>query len=272
MKSQWVLKQLVATVLLSLLFTSVVASEFRLKGVLVSPNSRSALINNTVAQVGDRVAGATIVAIGEGEVQISIGSRDLIVQVGSTAAHGSPVGSITGSPVMVANSTTHSVQSGDTLSEISERYLQPGVSLNQMMVALYEANPAAFDGNINRLRAGAVLEIPDVASIRDTSRRFAATEVQRQHESWRSVIEAPPAVVAQDVAEAYGPVEYGETLSAIAVRLKPDGVRLHDMVAALFEANPEAFNGSADLLLEGAVLRIPDSLYPENLLNTYAAR
>src|SRR5690606_16547087 len=40
----------------------------------------------------------------------------------------------------------------------------PSVS-NQTMIALCRANPAAFDGNNNRLRAGAVLRIPETAEI-----------------------------------------------------------------------------------------------------------
>ncbi|MCP5284407.1 MAG: hypothetical protein H6933_05880 [Burkholderiaceae bacterium] len=53
------------------------------------------------------------------------------------------------------------VRSGDTLSGIAERVRPESVSLDQMLVSLYRANPQAFMGeNMNRLKAGAVLEVP----------------------------------------------------------------------------------------------------------------
>jgi len=53
------------------------------------------------------------------------------------------------------------VRSGDTLSKIATRVQRQGVSLDQMLVALFRANPSAFSGNnMNRLRAGVVLSVP----------------------------------------------------------------------------------------------------------------
>ncbi|WP_293776878.1 FimV/HubP family polar landmark protein [uncultured Oxalicibacterium sp.] len=55
----------------------------------------------------------------------------------------------------------HTVKKGDTLANIANQYREPGVSLDQMLVALYRANPDAFVGkNMNRLRAGQILSIP----------------------------------------------------------------------------------------------------------------
>lgn len=56
---------------------------------------------------------------------------------------------------------THEVQKGDTLAKIAIRNAQPGVSLNQMLIALFRANQDAFiNDNINLLRAGRILTIP----------------------------------------------------------------------------------------------------------------
>ena len=53
------------------------------------------------------------------------------------------------------------VRSGDTLSRIAGRTQKPGVSLDQMLVSLFRANPQAFMGdNMNRLKSGAVLSVP----------------------------------------------------------------------------------------------------------------
>ncbi|WP_298014045.1 FimV/HubP family polar landmark protein [uncultured Aquabacterium sp.] len=61
------------------------------------------------------------------------------------------------------------VRSGDSLSSIASRKLQPGVSLDQMLVSLYRANPKAFQGNMNRLKAGAVLDLPSADQAREIS-------------------------------------------------------------------------------------------------------
>ena len=53
------------------------------------------------------------------------------------------------------------VQSGDTASKIAAAHKPVDVSLDQMLVAMLRSNPQAFiAGNVNRLRAGAVLEMP----------------------------------------------------------------------------------------------------------------
>ncbi len=53
------------------------------------------------------------------------------------------------------------VQTGDTAGKIAAANKPPSVSLDQMLVAMLQANPQAFiGGNINRLRSGSVLDIP----------------------------------------------------------------------------------------------------------------
>ena len=53
------------------------------------------------------------------------------------------------------------VQAGDTAGKIAASNKASHVSLDQMLVALLQANPDAFvGGNVNRLKAGAVLEVP----------------------------------------------------------------------------------------------------------------
>jgi pilus assembly protein FimV len=53
------------------------------------------------------------------------------------------------------------VKPGDTASKIAAQNKPASVSLDQMLVALLRSNPDAFiGGNINRLKAGSVLDIP----------------------------------------------------------------------------------------------------------------
>jgi pilus assembly protein FimV len=57
---------------------------------------------------------------------------------------------------------SYEVKKGDTLGAIARQNLPQGVTLNQMLVALFRANQDAFiQGNVNLVRAGRILSIPD---------------------------------------------------------------------------------------------------------------
>lgn len=74
----------------------------------------------------------------------------------------------------------YTVRRGDSLSGIAVESMrgQAGVSLDQMLVALYRANPDAFvGGNMNRLKSGAVLRVPSPADAQAVARPDARREV-----------------------------------------------------------------------------------------------
>ena len=63
----------------------------------------------------------------------------------------------------------YQVKPGDTLGRIAGQVKPVDISLDQMLVALYRANPDAFIGNnMNRLKSGRILSVPDSDSIRGT--------------------------------------------------------------------------------------------------------
>ena len=98
------------------------------------------------------------------------------------------------------------VQRGQTLSEIASGMGRGDHSLNQTMLALLRTNPDAFiDGNINLLREGAVLRMPERDVLAELSPSEANAVVRAQVRSWRER-NAPPIVatdaVAGDVAAA----------------------------------------------------------------------
>jgi pilus assembly protein FimV len=73
------------------------------------------------------------------------------------------------------------VQSGDTAGKIAAANKPVNVSLDQMLVALLNANPEAFiGGNVNRLKAGAVLEIPSAEQAGQESAGAASQTVIAQ--------------------------------------------------------------------------------------------
>lgn len=78
------------------------------------------------------------------------------------------------------------IQRNETLWGIAQR-LRPdeSVTINQMMIALFRANPEAFQGNINRLKAGYILRVPEYGEITAIGRSEAFQDVKRQNEEWR---------------------------------------------------------------------------------------
>lgn len=74
--------------------------------------------------------------------------------------------------------------SHDTLWEIARRV--PGGTAHQTMLAIQELNPEAFiGGNINRLKSGQVLRLPDQAQINSRSPSEAIAQVNQQTAAWR---------------------------------------------------------------------------------------
>lgn len=78
-------------------------------------------------------------------------------------------------------------QAGDTLWEITRDSLPgSGISVQQMMIALLKANPQAFiDGNINLLKQGEILRIPEAAALASITLAEALAEVRRQNALWQ---------------------------------------------------------------------------------------
>ncbi len=77
------------------------------------------------------------------------------------------------------------VRPGDTASRIASAHRPAGVSLDQMLGALLRANPDAFiDGDINRIKAGAVLAVPGSTQAGATGLRGTGQASQdRSHDS-----------------------------------------------------------------------------------------
>jgi pilus assembly protein FimV len=80
-----------------------------------------------------------------------------------------------------AASNSRKVVSGDTLGRIAAQTRPEGVSLDQMLVSLFRSNKEAFiDGNMNRLKAGKILSIPDAEAARAVAPDEARREVVAQ--------------------------------------------------------------------------------------------
>src|SRR5262245_4032958 len=78
---------------------------------------------------------------------------------------------------------TYEVKRGDTLGKIAQQNLPDGVTLQQMLVALYRANEDAFiRKNMNLVRTGRILTIPDRTAVEaiapNDARRIVSAQVQ----------------------------------------------------------------------------------------------
>jgi pilus assembly protein FimV len=81
---------------------------------------------------------------------------------------------------------TYTVRRGDTLSSITNEAYGAGDHLahQRALVAVYRANPAAFEGNMNLLRSGSRLALPGDAELTAISPADAAAEVHKQYSAW----------------------------------------------------------------------------------------
>jgi len=79
------------------------------------------------------------------------------------------------------------VQAGDTASQLAQNHKDDSVALDQMLLALLRSNPDAFhDNNVNRLKAGAILILPDAAQAKEVDREEARQALQLQAEEFAS--------------------------------------------------------------------------------------
>lgn len=91
----------------------------------------------------------------------------------------------------------YEVVKGDTLSKIAREHMHAGVTFNQMMIAIYRANQEAFiRENINLVRAGRILRIPDRDTVtavgRDEAKEVVLEHMARFAEYRRQIAAAAP--------------------------------------------------------------------------------
>jgi pilus assembly protein FimV len=104
------------------------------------------------------------------------------------------------------------VRAGDTLSGIAGRVRPPSASLDQTLASLYENNPQAFAGNINRLKAGVTLKMPsadqiaamDAAKARDLIRAQSSDFAAYRSRLAEGAREVPGGKAGQSASGAVG--------------------------------------------------------------------
>lgn len=104
------------------------------------------------------------------------------------------------------------VRAGDTAGEIAQANRPSNISLDQMLVAMLRSNPQAFIGNnVNRLRAGVVLDLPSASEAATVNageaRQIIAAQSRDFNEFRRRLAGAvPEADVGQPDQQAAGAI------------------------------------------------------------------
>lgn len=113
----------------------------------------------------------------------------------------------------------HEVRKGDTLGEIALQYRPEGVSFHQMLIALQRANEDAFiRDNINLVRAGRILTIPDAQTAAAVDAADASRLVVAQHADFAEYRSR----LGTAVAAAPAPAQAAERAAAGQITAKPD--------------------------------------------------
>jgi pilus assembly protein FimV len=81
------------------------------------------------------------------------------------------------------------VESGDQLWNIASKYAPKGVTVHQEIVAIYEANPGAFQyANMNSLRTNVEIKIPESETVLAVSEKDATDTLSKHHTEWKQGI------------------------------------------------------------------------------------
>jgi pilus assembly protein FimV len=137
-------------------------------------------------------------------------------------------------PAVAVAESEYTVKAGDNLTRIANQVKPVDVSLDMMLVALYRANPEAFSGNnMNRLKSGQILAVPDADKIRSSAPEGEARGVVVAH---AADFNAYRAKLAGQVANSTPAKEADTTQTASG------------KVTAKVEEKPNAVNAAKDKL------------------------
>ncbi|MCI0910904.1 FimV/HubP family polar landmark protein [Pseudomonas putida] len=111
--------------------------------------------------------------------------RDYSVLLDQAKAQGEQPAAANVTPA-TSSAGSYTTKRRDTLWQIAARNTQNGGSVQQTMIAIQALNPDAFIGNnINQLKVGQVLRLPDQQQIQSIPQAEANREVAEQYAAWR---------------------------------------------------------------------------------------
>jgi pilus assembly protein FimV len=177
-----------------------------------------------------------------------------------------PAAAVTAEP-----GSTYRVRPRDTLWEIaSAAYPGARSDVNRAMVAIFQANPHAFGGNINVLRAGSELRMPASGDVSAISASAAAEEVARQYQLWQAGAGAEPGAASDGGRLRLVTPEQGSAAPSTATQPAPSAAgsselqsRVQQLEAELAEARRLLEVRNAELAtLQGAAAPAAEPALP----------
>ncbi len=170
-------------------------------------------------------------ASGAGQVQVSF-------LVPTRAAAGAIGGSVV-------------VARGETLFAIAKRHAVEGTSIYQMLWALYQANPQAFSQqNMNLLRTGATLTIPDADTVRAIDSKYAQEMYVRHQQAYAKIRGVGASTTAAPVRVSPGDVQSGSVTQSKGTAPANSGNQVRLTAASPEEQKQDAKVAAAKELAE----------------------
>ncbi len=171
-------------------------------------------------------------------------------------------------PATETSGTEYVSQRGDTLAKIARDMKPDGISLEQMLVGLYQTNPEAFQGdNMNRLKVGQIIRPPSEEALSALTRKEASKEIKVQTANWNAYRNKLAEIVAKSApsdAESNTKSAGGKIKTAAEDKSMPSATGAKDVVklsagdAAASKANSENIKSLQDkvsALQEEAIAR-----------------
>ncbi|MDT3669836.1 MAG: FimV/HubP family polar landmark protein [Aromatoleum sp.] len=143
----------------------------------------------------------------------------------------------------------YEVRRGDTLHSVADAHRPPAASLDQMLIALFRDNPDAFDGgNINRLRAGVILNVPapqEVLAVEPAQARREVVAQAADFEAYRKRLAGVSASRTASLEPESSRADSGAIVPKIdeGARSGANGDRVKVSAATDSSAQPTALDG-----------------------------
>ncbi len=154
------------------------------------------------------------------------------------------------------------VKKGDTLGRIATKLrVDKTLTTQQVMIALLRANPSAFYAkNVNNLKAGMILKVPERDEVESISKASAKVEFQAQYETWQKyktqiaaasgVVTVPSEASETPVVETPAKVTTPKAAAKVTTKVTASAATAKPATSAKKESQSvqPAGEGDADLL------------------------
>ena len=162
-----------------------------------------------------------------------------------------------------APASRYKVKAGDTLGRIAAQVKPVDISLDMMLVALYRANPDSFIGNnMNRLKSGQILSVPDSDAIKGGGEADAHGVVVAHAADFNAyrnklagqVANAAPAKAPESTQSAAGKITAKVEERPTAANESKDQLKLSKAGAAAATSGKNAAPGAEDTIAKDRAL------------------